>query len=117
VPNGSSRVVSWGVDRKESRRRLEDLIRPAQLGRSDERRLTMNFSELNRLLLELVDLDVWAEHAATLMQRADLDGVPPWPYFVNEWKVWASPHERGSGRTPRCSAGPPGRARIASSLG
>lgn len=53
------------------------------------RRLTMNFSELNRLLLELVDLEVWAQHAAILMQRTDLDGVPPWPYFVNEWEVWA----------------------------
>jgi len=53
------------------------------------RRMTMNFSELNRLLLELVDLEVWAEHTAILMQRTDLDGVPPWPYFVNEWEVWA----------------------------
>lgn len=53
-------------------------------GMTNVRRLPMNFSELNRLLLELVDLDVWAEHAATLLQGTDLDGIPPWPYFVHE---------------------------------
>ena len=49
----------------------------------------MNFSELNRLLLELVDLDIWAKQARVLFDRDDLDGVPPWPYFVNEREVWA----------------------------
>jgi hypothetical protein len=52
-------------------------------------RVTMNFSELNRLLLELVDLDVWARHLDIMLARTDLAGVPPWPYFVDEHKVWA----------------------------
>jgi len=52
-------------------------------------RVTMNFAELNRLLLELVDLDVWAQHVDTMLARTDLDGVSPWPYFVDEWTVWA----------------------------
>lgn len=58
-------------------------------GKMNVRRLTMNFSELNRLLLELVDLDLWAQHLAILLDYSGLDGVPPWPYFVNEWEVWA----------------------------
>ena len=53
------------------------------------RRGSMNFSGLNRLLLELVDLDIWAERARVLFDRKDLDGVRPWPYFVNERQVWA----------------------------
>ena len=52
------------------------------------RRTSMNFSELSRLLFELVDLEIWAEHVAILMQSTELDGVPPWPYFINERNVW-----------------------------
>jgi hypothetical protein len=66
-----------------------DRVASRRHGMVNVRRLTMNFSELNRLLLELVDLNVWAQRAAILLDRSDLDGVPPWPYFVNEWEVWA----------------------------
>ncbi|MGH4000124.1 MAG: hypothetical protein ACRDTJ_22000, partial [Pseudonocardiaceae bacterium] len=52
------------------------------------RRSTMNFSEMNRLLIELADLDMWAQHAAILLDRSDLVGVPPWPYFADEREVW-----------------------------
>ncbi|MGI5238816.1 hypothetical protein [Dactylosporangium sp. CA-139066] len=51
-------------------------------------RVSMNFVELNRLLLELVDLDTWAKHIDIMLARTDLAGVSPWPYFVDEWKVW-----------------------------
>jgi hypothetical protein len=66
-----------------------DRVISRQPGSTNVRRLSMNFSELNRLLLELVDLDVWAQSVATMLARTDLDGVPPWPYFVDEWKIWA----------------------------
>lgn len=52
------------------------------------RRGGIMFSELNRLLLEFVDLDVWAQHVAMIMERSDLDGVRPWPYFAQEADVW-----------------------------
>ncbi len=66
-----------------------DKLLSARDGVIHARRVTMNMSEMNRLLIELVDLDVWAEHAAILLDRADLGGLPPWPYFVDECKVWA----------------------------
>lgn len=49
---------------------------------------TMNPSELNRLLLEFVDLDMWARSVAITLSRSDLGGVAPWPYFTYEHKVW-----------------------------
>jgi len=50
---------------------------------------TMNPYELNRLLLEFVDLDLWAHSIAITLARSDLGGVAPWPYFTNERDVWA----------------------------
>ncbi|HEX5116299.1 MAG TPA: hypothetical protein VFW65_13975 [Pseudonocardiaceae bacterium] len=45
-------------------------------------------SEMQRLLLELMDLPLWAESVRRLLARDDL--VPhPWPYFDDEWRVWA----------------------------
>lgn len=44
-------------------------------------------TEMQRLLLELMDLPLWAESVKRLLARDDL--VPhPWPYFDDEWKVW-----------------------------
>ncbi|MGC5054704.1 hypothetical protein ACLQ2S_25000 [Micromonospora sp. DT48] len=49
---------------------------------------SMNLIELNRLLLELIDLGTWSEHLAALL-RSQQDGITPWPHFPDEWKVWA----------------------------
>lgn len=52
-------------------------------------RTTMNPSELNRLLLEFADLDMWAHSVAIMLAQSDLSGVAPWPYFTDEHNVWA----------------------------
>jgi hypothetical protein len=52
-------------------------------------RTTMNPYELNRLLLEFVDLDMWAESVAITLGRSDLGEVTPWPYLPGESEVWA----------------------------
>jgi len=52
-------------------------------------RVTMNPYELNRLLLEFVDLDTWAQSVASVLARSDLGKVAPWPYFTKEHEVWA----------------------------
>ena len=49
----------------------------------------MNPYELNRLLLEFADLDMWADSVALTLARSDLGRVAPWPYFVREHEVWA----------------------------
>ncbi|MEO3780470.1 hypothetical protein ABGB16_27385 [Micromonospora sp. B11E3] len=49
---------------------------------------SMNLIELNRLLLELIDLGTWSEHLAALL-CSQQDGITPWPHFPDEWKVWA----------------------------
>jgi hypothetical protein len=52
-------------------------------------RMTMNVYELNRLLLELVDLDTWAHGVAITLDHRQRGRVAPWPYFTNEHDVWA----------------------------
>lgn len=57
-------------------------------GRRTAKQAGMMFAELNRLLLEFVDLKTWSQHLVSLLERDDLDGVRPWPYFANEHDVW-----------------------------
>lgn len=57
-------------------------------GRRRGAQVTMNCYELNRLLLEFVDLDMWAESAAIILGCDDLDGKSPWPYFARERETW-----------------------------
>jgi len=66
-----------------------DKVTSCRNGAVEVRRVSMNFSELNRLLMELVDLDTWAQHVEILLDRTELDGVPPWPYFIYERDTWA----------------------------
>ena len=48
----------------------------------------MNVIELNRLLVELVDLPTWCRQLSVLL-RANLPaGTRPWIYFTGEAKVW-----------------------------
>jgi hypothetical protein len=54
------------------------------------RRLRMNLAELGRLLFELLDLDTWAQHVAIVIDRHDINDVPPWPYFPQEREVWGA---------------------------
>jgi hypothetical protein len=69
----------------------EPLLRVAWLDRLRRRgtQTTMNPSELNRLLLEFADLDMWAHSIAIMLTRSVLGGVAPWPYFTNEHTAWA----------------------------
>lgn len=47
----------------------------------------MRPSEMQRLLLELVDLPTWAEGTRELLDHAKA-GIRPWPIFANERKIW-----------------------------
>jgi hypothetical protein len=51
------------------------------------RTVQMRESELQRLLLELVDLATWVEGMKTLLAHDDVPGHP-WPHYIDEWKVW-----------------------------
>jgi hypothetical protein len=52
------------------------------------RGIEMKPSDMQRLALELEDLSVWVETVNTLLSQEATDGHP-WPYYDNEWKVWA----------------------------
>jgi hypothetical protein len=76
------------IDRSRSLLEVDHLTRLPS-GGAYVRRLGMNLSEMNRLVLELVDLDTWAQHVAIVLQCTDLGETPPWPYFAKEREVWA----------------------------
>jgi hypothetical protein len=65
------------------------LLRVQGLTKTHMRATSMNLIEISRLLLELVDLDVWCEHIARLLAMDLPDGTMPWPCFRDEWKTWA----------------------------
>ena len=48
----------------------------------------MRPSEMQRLLLELVDMTTWAEGVKELLTLDNI-GDRPWPCFADEHKVWA----------------------------
>jgi hypothetical protein len=48
----------------------------------------MNLIELNRLLIELVDLPAWCRQLSVLLQASLPPGTKPWMYFAGEAKVW-----------------------------
>jgi hypothetical protein len=50
--------------------------------------IEMRPSEMQRLLLELVDLPTWAEGIRELLDHAK-NGIRPWPNFADERKIWA----------------------------
>ncbi|MET8213451.1 hypothetical protein ABZT51_47780 [Streptomyces sp. NPDC005373] len=52
------------------------------------RRLHVPSAELQRLLLELTDLQTWAEGIDRLLEKTQ-GRCQPWPYFTEEHKVWA----------------------------
>ncbi len=52
------------------------------------RGIEMRPSDMQRLLLELVDLSTWAESVRGLLDHGDLSGHP-WPHYSDEWRVWA----------------------------
>lgn len=45
-------------------------------------------AELQRVAFELVDMKTWAQGVKTLFASPGFEGRP-WPYFKNEYKVWA----------------------------
>jgi hypothetical protein len=49
--------------------------------------IEMRTSDMQRLLLELVELPTWVETVKELQARSDT--AHPWPYSADEWKVWA----------------------------
>jgi hypothetical protein len=57
--------------------------------RGQATQFTMNPYELNRLLLEFVDLDTWAHSIEITLAHPHRSRMAPWPYFVNEREVWA----------------------------
>jgi hypothetical protein len=48
----------------------------------------MNVIELNRLLIELVELPTWCRQLSVLLQANLPPGTKPWIYFAGEAKVW-----------------------------
>lgn len=52
------------------------------------RGMEMRPSDMQRLLLELEDLSVWVETVKALLSQDHMSSHP-WPYYANEWKVWA----------------------------
>jgi len=64
-----------------------DLSQPILDVHNGRRRMSMNYAEINRLLLELVDLHVWVEQIRVILADNRLEGAP-WPYFDNERAVW-----------------------------
>ncbi|MEV6399201.1 hypothetical protein AB0M39_31190 [Streptomyces sp. NPDC051907] len=48
----------------------------------------MATAELERILLELTDLQAWASGMDQLLRKGTA-GWQPWPYFTDEHRVWA----------------------------
>jgi hypothetical protein len=44
-------------------------------------------AEMQRFLLELVDLDTWIDGIKEMLRRDNVGGHP-WPQYSDEWKVW-----------------------------
>lgn len=65
---------------------LLQVMLPVGNGRAQT--ISMNLIELNRLMLELIELGTWSEHLASLL-RNQQGGTTPWPHFPDEWKMWA----------------------------
>lgn len=86
---GQGMLAEWlqRLDGSESASEpLLSVVLPTGHGRAQT--TSMNLVELNRLMLELVDLDVWSQHLAALL-REQRDGIAPWPHFPDEYEVWA----------------------------
>lgn len=49
----------------------------------------LNSSELHRFAIELVDLATWANGVKSVFSRQGFEGRRPWPYFANEYRIWA----------------------------
>ncbi|WP_331751884.1 hypothetical protein OG713_45895 (plasmid) [Streptomyces sp. NBC_00723] len=52
------------------------------------RRLQVARAEIERVLLELTDLQTWAEGMDRLLEKTE-SRCQPWPYFTEEHQVWA----------------------------
>ncbi|MFE1198401.1 hypothetical protein ACFW6E_37595 [Streptomyces olivaceoviridis] len=52
------------------------------------RQLHVACAEIERVLLELTDLQTWAEGIDRLLQKTE-GRCQPWPYFTEEHQVWA----------------------------
>jgi hypothetical protein len=72
---------------REDPSELADFSRPVLEVHDGRRRTSMNYSELHRLLLEFIDLGVWAKQVAAVLADDTLAGSP-WPYFEGEREVW-----------------------------
>ena len=72
---------------------LPDGVEPTSPGqpvlelRSNGHRVSMNSAEINRLLLELVDLSTWARGMDRVLAKGTV-GWQPWPVFTNEDQTW-----------------------------
>ncbi|MET9104960.1 hypothetical protein [Streptomyces zhihengii] len=61
---------------------------PVMIIRGHGHQVTMARAGLEQLVLELSDLQVWARGMDQLLRRGKA-GRQPWPYFADEYKVWA----------------------------
>lgn len=52
------------------------------------RTLQMRRSELDRYLIELIEQDTWVEGMRHMLANRWMPGRP-WPYYRDEWRVWA----------------------------
>lgn len=72
---------------------LPDGVEPTSPGqpvlelRSNGHRVSMNSAEINRLLLELVDLPTWVRGMDRVLAKGTV-GWQPWPVFTNEDQIW-----------------------------
>jgi hypothetical protein len=49
--------------------------------------MEMRPSDMQRLLLELVDLSTWVETVKELLASENMGGNA-WPYYAEEYRVW-----------------------------
>jgi len=77
-------AAEWVLPSGQRQLQRGDVILRAYKG---SRGMEMKPSDMQRLLLELVDLTTWVETVKELLTRDNI-GNHPWPYYRDEHRVW-----------------------------
>ena len=77
-------AAEWVLPSGQKQLQRGDVILRAYKG---SRGMEMKPSDMQRLLLELVDLTTWVETVKELL-TSDNIGHHPWPYYRDEHRVW-----------------------------
>jgi hypothetical protein len=76
--------ADWALPDDQENLAPEQIILRAYRG---TRGIEMRPADMQRLLLELVELPTWVAMVKELLARSN--AKHPWPYFEDEWRVWA----------------------------